>query len=218
MLKRILSMKWFLLRLPSCHLKFLSSCISVWICLLLTLPVFCSAETIYIPDDYSTIQAGIDASNPGDIVIVRDGTYIGDGNKNLNFFGKDIVVSSENGAEYTIIDCKHNGRGFTFENRETHLAVVSGFTIQNGYKPQYTDSGGAILCDYSSPTIKDNIIRDNYSFNGGGILLKTSEAYIVNNQFTGNKCYEDGGAISITDSSNTYIKNNLFSDNKYEGN
>jgi len=34
------------------------------------------ATTIYIPEDYATIQAGIDASEDGDEIIVSSGTYV----------------------------------------------------------------------------------------------------------------------------------------------
>ena len=32
-----------------------------------------SASTIYVPDDYSTIQAAVNAASPDDTIIVRDG-------------------------------------------------------------------------------------------------------------------------------------------------
>jgi len=31
---------------------------------------------IYVPDDYETIPAAVDAASSGDTIIVRDGTYI----------------------------------------------------------------------------------------------------------------------------------------------
>ena len=34
-----------------------------------------SPATIYVPDNYSTIQAAVNAASPGDTIIVRDGTY-----------------------------------------------------------------------------------------------------------------------------------------------
>ena len=42
-------------------------------------------DIIHVPGDQPTIQAGIDAAEDGDIVLVADDTYTGDGNKNLDF-------------------------------------------------------------------------------------------------------------------------------------
>ena len=57
------------------------------------------------PADFSTIQAAIDDSNDGDTVLVADGTYTGDGNRDIDFHGKAIIVKSENGPQNCIIDC-----------------------------------------------------------------------------------------------------------------
>ena len=50
-----------------------------------------SATTILVPQDYSTIQGGIDASSDGDTVFVLAGTYV----ENINLNGKNIVVQGE---------------------------------------------------------------------------------------------------------------------------
>ena len=42
------------------------------------------ATTIYIPEDYATIQAGINVSEDGDVIIVSSGTYM----ENINLMAK----------------------------------------------------------------------------------------------------------------------------------
>ncbi|UCD29284.1 MAG: hypothetical protein JSV03_02045, partial [Planctomycetota bacterium] len=48
--------------------------------------------TIYIDDDgpadFNNIQAAIDAAGNGDTIVVGDGTYTGDGNRDIDFKGK----------------------------------------------------------------------------------------------------------------------------------
>jgi hypothetical protein len=158
------------------------------------------AVTVYVPDDFVTIQAGIDACTDGDTVIVRDGTYTGDGNRDIIFWGKAIVLMSENGPETTIIDCEGSPsdihRGFWFQYGEDSGAVVNGFTIQNGFMW----NGGGIYCqNNSSPTITGNIIRMNISGStsagGGGIHSDFSSPRIEYNRITGNITTNFGGGI-----------------------
>lgn len=63
------------------------------------------ATTIHMPDDYPTIQAGIDASEDMDTVLVAEGIYF----ENINFSGKDIVVESENGPQSTVMEILYLG-------------------------------------------------------------------------------------------------------------
>jgi len=142
-----------------------------------------SGLVIQIPGDYPTIQAGIDASINGDTVLVADGTYMGAGNRDINFEGKAIVVLSENGPQSCAIDCAHSGRGFQFDSMEPPEPVVCGFTIQNGKTEEYAH-GGAIYCSHSSPTIIDCHILNNTSFNGGGFRCVLSEPSLNNCVFS----------------------------------
>ncbi len=165
---------------------------------------------IHVPGDYPTIQAGIDAASDGDTVLVADRTYTGEGNKNLDFRGKDITVTSENGAEYCIIDCEDDGRGFYFHSKETPDAVVDGFTIKNGW----ADRGGGIYCADSSPTIRNNIIIENFALDGGGIYCgNSSNATILSNVISSNTADNWGGGIAAHGSSSPIISNNVIAQN-----
>jgi len=64
---------------------------------MVSLVATCSATIIHVPQEYPTIQAGIDAAVDLDTVLVADGIYTGYGNRDIDFFGKDIVVMSKNG-------------------------------------------------------------------------------------------------------------------------
>ncbi len=172
---------------------------------------------IYVPDDYSTIQAAIDAAViDGDIVIVRDNTYTGTENVNLDFGGRAITVRSENGPEGCIIDCQNisGTRGFYFHSGEGVNSILDGFTIRRGKAtgiwPDY--AGGGIHCSYSSPTIRNNIITENSADLGAGIWCYYSSPAIEGNIITDNTASYDGGGIHLRYSSAT-LKNNVITDN-----
>jgi len=172
-------------------------------------------ETIHVPEDYSTIQAGINAASNGDMIMVAAGTYTGEGNKNLDFKGKAIIVSSINGPNVTIIDCENDGRGFYFSNRETSDSVVYGFTITNGSSPL----GGGIYCyNASSPTITNNIIAGNSADGfGGGIYCRFySSPMIKNCTIIGNSAHHAGGGLFCQQVSSPTVVNTIFWDNSPE--
>ncbi|KPL05784.1 hypothetical protein AMJ71_10990, partial [candidate division TA06 bacterium SM1_40] len=173
----------------------------------------CSTRTWRVPDECPTIQAGIDSASNGDTVMVADGLYTGEGNRDVFFLGKAIVVMSENGPGRTIIDCQQSGRGFCFSG-EGPNAVLRGFTISNGH----TTNGGGIYCHNASPTIYGNIVRANTAEDaGGGIHCSTSSfPTLIGNTITGNRA-ERGGGVYCLDSSPTLINSVLWSDSASTG-
>ena len=182
---------------------------------------FASAVIINIPDDYPTIQEGINASSDGDTVLVQPGTYV----ENVNFNGHNTVLGSlfltTGHTSYiptTIVDGDSSwGSVITFENGEDRSAVIIGFTIKNGVAPE----GGGIFCNYNSnPTIANNIISNNravfvnhqYGGGGGGVCCISSNPTIVNNIIRGNRADLCGGGIGCR-YSNPIISNNCIYEN-----
>ena len=196
-----------------------------------------SSITIHVPGDQPTIQAGIDNASDGDTVLVADGTFTGTGNKNLNYNGKAIVVISENGAEYCIIDCENSGRGFYFNSEEDSTSILEGFKIINGNigsgygggiycydsSPAITNctisgntagsSGGGICCrDCSNPKFDSCVINGNISVHGGGIYCGSCAALFSNCVISDNFANGNGGGIKFT-YGNTFITHCIIVEN-----
>jgi parallel beta-helix repeat protein/predicted outer membrane repeat protein len=154
--------------------------------------------------DYTTIQDAIDAASDFDLVEVANGTWIGAGNKELDFGGKKVYLKSQGGAAFCVIDCENSGRGFYFHSGETEDSVVDGFTIKNG---NIGEDGGGIYCySSSSPTITNCVITSNTTTKGGGgIACRNSCIATVRNcVITGNSANSGGGGIYCKYSNATF--------------
>jgi hypothetical protein len=153
-------------------------------------------------------------------------------NEGISFEGKNLYVTSELYLypdsmvliDETIIDGGGIGSVVTFENGESDLAVISGFTITNGggnrsWNPdEFGWVGGGIFCENSSPTLRNLIVEDNVAGNngwGGGLFISRSNSLLDNVSIIGNTANQVGGIFieySTINLSQVIISNNSASD------
>lgn len=170
---------------------------------------FAFASVINIPDDYDTIQMGIVFAANGDTVLVADGTYSGDGNVNIDFYGKAITLL----AYGATISAGPAARAFNIHTQEDTTTVIDGFTISDSGAE--TAEGGAIrILENSAVKLKNCIFSTNNSVqNGGAIFIDSGFAFIENSTFNDNGSYtSEGGAIYAKDSK-VIIHNSIFDHN-----
>jgi parallel beta-helix repeat protein len=194
-----------------------------------------------VPQDYSTIQAAIDAAANGDTVLVSPGTYV----ERINYQGKEITVESTDGPASTIIDGSRGGTVVTISANPGQTPVLRGFTVRNGYGDVFAGGviayggpalvegnrvvdnfscfGGGMEANFSSATFRNNFVsgnRPNCSGGpgGGGILIGgAGSARILNNTITGNLASSDGGGIALFAAGTPTITGNVISNNTAGG-
>jgi predicted outer membrane repeat protein len=172
--------------------------------------------TFRVPSQYLTIRSAIDAAWNGDIVLVADGTYTGNGNRDIEFYGKAITVKSEQGPDSCIIDCRGTDtsphRGFAFS--ELSNSIIDGFTIKGGYvNGDYyaifpPSQGGGVYSWNSYPVIQNCKIMNNFCSSGllpgcgGGIMLEGASSLrsvpIRNCIIQNNHTDSTGGGLGAT--------------------
>ncbi|MCF7794522.1 MAG: hypothetical protein K9N39_11035, partial [Candidatus Cloacimonetes bacterium] len=154
--------------------------------------------------NFTTIQAGINASTHSDTVLVYPGTYF----ENLDFNGKNIMLSSleltTGNSQYinsTIIDGQRQESCIRIHNGETD-AIVRGFTIQNGYGTQFwgSNGGGVLVHDYSTAFVINCLLINNLA-NGGAALYARHGFLNLSGLTIKNNSAHLGGAIYINDES-----------------
>lgn len=169
--------------------------------------------------DAPTIQEAIDSCMHGDTVLVADGVYTGEGNYDLDFHGRRILITSENGPEAAIIDCQADQvdphRAFTFTSGEDESFIIDGLTFRGGYGQLHSggNCGGAMFLDESAPLVKNCIFTGNSATLGGAIFAIHVSLHPVNCTFVGNTA-NYGAAVFAFDHSDVTLENCIIAFNE----
>ena len=199
-----------------------------------------SADTIRVPQDHETIQAGIDAAKPGDTVLVTAGTY----HERIRL-KPGVTVRSEGDdakgklglrrAEATVIDgniAGADGPGVAMAEEST----LDGFTVTGvgkyddalwnkhhatqGNEQSYEHIGvpgtaGISVIGVSHCTVVNNIVHHiGYT----GIAIMGEDGKRVSPRIIGNVAYRNmGGGIGSMRGSTAIIEANVCFENFYAG-
>ncbi len=132
-----------------------------------------------VPQDYLTIQEALDHATYNDQVLIDFGTFTGDGNRDLDFHGRNVILNGR-GCENTIIDL---GGSEAEPHRLAELWDVEGtvklldLAIINGYAGNSAHVGNPNFC-------------------GGAVMVsERSILYVYGCCFTNCYASNEGGAI-----------------------
>jgi hypothetical protein len=175
-----------------------------------------------VPGDYPTIQAAIDATNPGDTVLVAPGVY----SEQLRLRSHVKLIGS--GASVTVLDGRNEAANL-IDFTGARSAVVTGFTLRDtkadgGCSPDdpwncsgdwyraavYGDgsprNGDATCGDVSSLLFTRNVVLGNEI---GVLLYFQARAVVTNNVFVSNR----HAFVANHHQDHSLVANNVFYDN-----
>jgi len=182
----------------------------------------CDARILNVPQDFQTIQVGIDSSDVGDTILVSPGIY----DENLHFAGRSVVVASRYlldpdpvFIDSTIIDGGARSSVVRFDQGEDSTTALIGFTITNGSgspDAQGQNAGGGIHCYRSSPYLSNlKVVRNHVTEWGGGIIVQSESSPIITNSvISENTSGYGGGGLYCSRSSSPLVSHVVFTANE----
>jgi len=172
--------------------------------------------------DYTTIQAAINDSNPGDEIQVDSGTYFENVNVNkqltLRGIGMPVVDAGGSGSTITLAADGIRLEGFTANGGgmfEAGIHVLSSNNILSGNKASSnTGAHGILLSSSNNNTLNGNNASNNHYFEqyATGIFLDSSS----NNTLSSNNALNNGNGIYLYSSNSNMLNGNNIT-NIYDG-
>lgn len=179
----------------------------------------------YVPTEYLSIQAAINAAGPGDHVVVLPGQYVG----GMDLLGKAITVRSMDPANPAVVASAviHGNRAalhvVTCVNGEDADTILDGLTITGGNAngpccgPNH---GGGMYNEGSSPTVRNCVFIGNSANQfGAGMFNKNSSPTVTGCSFTSNRGglgpngFGEGGGMFNNATSHPLVSNCVFACN-----
>lgn len=182
---------------------------------------------IRVPQDQNTIQQGVNAANPGDIVLVDNGTY----NESVIVSTSSISIVARERLGVILESSAANENAIKLD--DTYNVEIFGFIIQNSHRSiwiyrggyhriignifQNHNADGIIFEDSTGNFLYQNIIRRNFSV---GVLLGWSNPGSISNWLVENEiCHNGSHGVEIwtPGATGNALINNKIEKNEGEG-
>jgi hypothetical protein len=154
------------------------------------------ADTIFVPNDYPTIQQAIDAASDGDEIVVAPGDY----NESINTLRKEIHLRSSDGPDVTTIIAAPDSAAIMVLSSAHDDIIIEGFTVTGGtgYPFDKFDSyGGGMYINASHPTVINCVFtRNSATALGGGVANIQADPTFIDCLFFDNLAAEGGGMVN----------------------
>jgi hypothetical protein len=161
----------------------------------------CSGDTLVVADDgdgdYTTIQAALDSCEAWDVIELLDGTFTGEGNRDISIPQKPVTIRSRSGDPSA---CLIAGQemppsyhfGLRFEEGNGQEAMVRDVGMAGFHS---LSLGGALQCPDGSPRIAGCLLTGNSANDGGGAVHcdGVSAPLLVGCTLSGNQAPLGGG-------------------------
>ncbi len=175
------------------------------------------ARILNVPEDYQTIQAGIDAVEEGDTVLVapRRGYFVRLSFRRATPFtlaSRYLLDGNERFIGETSLTTTYGDSSIlTFESQVTRETRVVGFTIERGF----SEYGGGINCRGGSPSLEWLRIQFGGAENeGGGVYVQgNANPILLNCKITHNRSGY-GGGIAVDYRARCEMKNCYIGENE----
>ena len=172
-------------------------------------------EVLNVPSEYSDIQLAVNASNPGDTVLIQNGTYA----LTLDLPGHDLTIAGWYMVSHNIIDidlCELRPTPETswrclnaWAGDDESSLVLIGITF-NGTTSPGSHYGG-IDVQNRTLSVQRCKFESCYGYLGGAIRSRNSNIEFNNCTFQGITSFYDGMACHLTDCIST-IDSSVFID------
>jgi hypothetical protein len=174
-------------------------------------PMPCRAAVLHVPDNYSQIQAALDASQAGDTVLVAPGHY----HERLVFPNRDLTLASHillTGdtllMDQTILDGDNLGTTVTILPTEPHHYVLDGFTIRRG-QGAFRVGGGLHTSGPSHLVVRHVLFAENTNiYSGSGFLAFSNQAvHMEHIRISDNSAAAVGEVVAVSTLSIATLRN-----------